>query len=482
VTALALDPARIGRLRSGLEAAGFTAAAAARAFGHELGATSRARERPVQLRRLAAVPPSLATALAFFVLEQPVAADELERALAPLQADDLVELGIADAEGDALRATIRILPHSPLLLASDLTSRSAEPDFVTGVTRPATLLGQLTVRRSVRRALDLGTGSGILALLCATHAERVVATDINEHALELAAFNAALNGIGNVELRLGSFLEPVDGERFDLVVSNPPYVISPETQFLFRDSGLSGDRLSEQIVRLLPDALADGGFACATISWVAGGEDITERPRAWLDGSGCDAWLLHTATDDPLTTAATWNRNLEDDPERYAAQIDRWVAWYEEQGIAGLAYGACVLRRRDGTNWFCSANLPAGSLAPSSAHLLRLFAAQDTLAREGELADLVVLPAPELVVRHSLRSNGATWAAASTELVLDGGLGFTAALDGPSAAVVNGLDGRPLGAVVAAARAGADVSADEFDRAALELARRLIELGFVVPA
>jgi SAM-dependent methyltransferase len=478
---LSLDRSRINRLRAALDAVGFTADAASAALGHAAGAVSRPRERPVLLRRLERADERLAAALALFVLEQPVSVDEIEQLLTPLHADDLIELGIAEAEGDGVRATVRILPHAPLLLASDGARRSDSHDLVTGVTRPTTLLGQLTIRRPVRRALDIGTGNGVLALLCAPHAEHVIATDVNEHALELAAFNAMLNGIENVEFRLGGFLEPVAGERFGLVVSNPPYVVSPETQFLFRDAGL-GDGLSEQILRLVPEALEEDGFGCVTISWEASGEDVAARPRSWLAGSGCDAWLLHTTTDDTLTTAAMWNRDLEDDPQRYGEQIDRWVDWYDEQGIEALAYGVCILRRRDGDNWIRAANLPGNALEPASAQLLRLFAAQDFLARSGDLAKQAVRPAPELLVRHSLRSADHGWSAAGTELVLEGGLGFTAALDAPGAALVSGLDGRTLGEVVAAARDDIEVEAAGFDTAALGLARRLIELGFVVPA
>ena len=115
--------------------------------------------------------------------------------------------------------------------------------------RPSNTLANLTVRRPVARALDVGTGNGIQALLASRHAEHVVATDVNERALAFARFNLALNGVSNVELRQGSFLEPVEGERFDLVVANPPYVISPESSFVFRDSGLGRDRVSELVVR-----------------------------------------------------------------------------------------------------------------------------------------------------------------------------------------------------------------------------------------
>ena len=67
--------------------------------------------------------------------------------------------------------------------------------------------------------------------------------------MNIAAFNAAINGITNVEWRLGSLFEPVAGERFDLIFSNPPYVISPDSQFIFRDGGRQGDALCEEMVR-----------------------------------------------------------------------------------------------------------------------------------------------------------------------------------------------------------------------------------------
>ena len=121
-----------------------------------------------------------------------------------------------------------------------------------GVQPPSTVLARLTVRRPVARALDVGTGCGIQAILASRHAERVVATDVSERALAFAQFNLAVNGIENVELRQGSFLEPVEGERFDLVVANPPYVVSPENDLVFRDSGLGRDRVSEQIVVTFP--------------------------------------------------------------------------------------------------------------------------------------------------------------------------------------------------------------------------------------
>src|SRR4029453_19527691 len=89
--------------------------------------------------------------------------------------------------------------------------------------------------------------------------------------------------------------------------------------------GMPGDAVSEEVVRTLPSVLAPGGFASALISWALDQDDPAARPRAWLSGSGCDAFLLHTSTDDPIETATVWNRDLHERPEAYADALDRWL-------------------------------------------------------------------------------------------------------------------------------------------------------------
>ena len=204
------------------------------------------------------------------------------------------------------------------------------------------------MRRPVARALDVGTGNGIQALLAARHAEHVVATDVSERALAFAAFNCALNGVENVELRQGSFLEPVAGEQFDLVVANPPYVISPETSLVFRDSGLGRDRVSADLVRALPSVLAEGGFASVMVSWIQPGDDPAAAPADLARG-------LRLRRLDPRTrarttrcaAAAAWNRDAPS-PAEYTERIERWLDYFRREGIEAIAYGAIVMRRRSG--------------------------------------------------------------------------------------------------------------------------------------
>src|SRR5262249_5156058 len=159
-----------------------------------------------------------------------------------------------------VNALVEIVPTEHLLIGCDKFQRELErPDHVLGVSAPARVLAWLTVRTEVSRALDLGTGNGHQALIASRHADEVTAVDINPRALRFARFNALLNN-AVIDFREGNLFEPVDGERFDLIVANPPYVISPEHDITYRDAGLPGDSFSELIVRKLPAYLEPGGF------------------------------------------------------------------------------------------------------------------------------------------------------------------------------------------------------------------------------
>ena len=466
---------RIETFRRGLDAAGFDAAAVRGLLHADTELLARPGEAPVYERRLAAAAPALAVLIRLFVLDLPVDAAVAEPALGTETLAALNELGLTEDAGGRLAARVRLVPHDDLLIASDCVSATM-PDHVAAVHRPSATLAGLTMRRPVATALDVGTGNGIQALLLATHSDRVVATDVNERALAFAEFNAALNGRSNIEVRAGSFLEPVRGEQFELIVCNPPYVISPESELVFRDSGLPGDSVSEQLVRAIPEYMTEGGFATVMLSWIAG-DDVTARPRSWLESTGCDAWLVHTGTDDPLTAAASWNRSGP--AEVYAARIAAWLEYYASLGIEALAYGAAVLRRREGGDtWVRAAELPVNRLWPASEHLERLFAAQELLASDVLDRPLAVVPAA--FVDRTSRLEGGDWRSAGATIRLESGIGFGVNLDVYGSALVETLDGsapvreriRPLSAKLGVPEQELTVFADA-------LVRHLVERGFV---
>ena len=206
---------------------------------------ARSPELPSYLRRLGDAD-ELAVLLRLFLLGVPVLRTRFDELVGTQLRARLLEAGLLVQDGEVVDGAARIVPHDELLIASDHAGGAeANADHVPGVHRPSVALAHLTVRGQGERALDLCTGNGIQAILLAAHAGSVVATDVNVRALAYAVFNAALNGAGNVETRAGSFFEPVEGEQFDLVVANPPYVVSPESAYLFRDGGMPGDAVSE---------------------------------------------------------------------------------------------------------------------------------------------------------------------------------------------------------------------------------------------
>ncbi len=470
---------QIRRFRSLLADSGFDAGGVRHVLraGDEL--LSGPRDLQVHLRRLAQEPSPLATLVELFVLGATVPRDRAVAHFAPSGLASAADLGLLDI-AEEVTALVRIVPHDELLIASD-PPNDRQVDHVAGVHRPSATLAHLTVRNHVARALDVGTGNGIQALLLASHAKQVVATDVNERALAFAAFNAALNGVENIELRAGSFFEPVRGERFDLVVANPPYVVSPESEYLFRDSGLGRDRVSEELVRELPHVLTEDAFATVMISWIDGGED-PPRPATWLAGSGCDGFILHSGKEEALASASVWNREAVS-PEEYGERLNRWADYYRDEGIEALGYGALVVRRRAEPNWVRALELPAGRLSPAEEHVARLFAAQDFLAAEPALLEARFAFAPGVGLEQHLAPSHAGWAVQETTLVASRGLGFRVGLDANSARIVTMLrPDRPLSSALTAAATGIATDTDAVRRAGAGLVRRLLELGLLVPA
>jgi methylase of polypeptide subunit release factors len=489
------DPAAIGAFREVLDRAPFSAEAIREALGTGDEVFSRHRDIPVHERRLRSRG-SFGTLIRIFVLNLPVPEADAREALAPLPLEAAERMGVVRRADGTVRPLARLVPHDDLVIASDLRlqpGQRAPNDHVPGVHRPSVTLAHLTSRRPVERALDLGTGCGVEALLLARHAKRVVASDVSARAIAFARFNGLLNRAPTIDWRVGSWFEPIGDARFETIACNPPYVISPETRYVYRDSGMQGDSVSEQVVREVAAHLAEGGFGTVTVSWASSSRssatpaDGDAGPvRRWVARTGCDAWILHYRTEDPLTTAKSWNEQDATDPATYAATLDRWLAYYERLGIRAIAYGAVVLRRRVAPeNWVKVDSMPAGRLRPASDHILRVFGAQDHLERVTKDAELFG-ERFRLVPRHSVTRRGAIGSTEERiELSLEEGLGFQATIDEHMLRLLTRLDGRTLGeALEAAARDGglSDADAARYVAAGAPLARTLLASGLIEAA
>ncbi|HSX68201.1 class I SAM-dependent methyltransferase [Nocardioides sp.] len=348
-------------LRAALADASYTYDGVAELLGPTAHNALSRNETAPGLRRTTGSSP-LETLTRLFLLQATVPVVDAEKAL-PGLVDRLCVEGILERSLSEVAARIDVRPYAANLegddrdfwVVSDLTPgldgtpNNVGVNHVLGISSASTSLAQLTLRHDVRTALDLGTGCGVQALHLAGHAERVVATDVNKRALWIAEFNAALNQTPNVEVVDGSFFEPVAGDTFDLIATNPPFVISPATgeRLVYRDSGLPGDRVVEDIVRKAPELLNVGGWCQVLANWIIRADTPwDERLASWLDGT-CDAFVVQREVLDPASYVELWLKDagLQSAPD-YLHRYDTWLAWFEEQGIEAIGFGWINLRKR----------------------------------------------------------------------------------------------------------------------------------------
>src|SRR5207245_2780355 len=126
---------------------------------------------------------------------------------------------------------------------------------------------------------------------------------------------------------------PVAGERFDLVVSNPPYVVSPASELLYRDGDLPADAVTRKLLREAPGYLEEGGFAQVMGNWIHGAHEDWRAPlEECVAGTGCDALLLRYSPLDLVAYAANWNLPLPAGGSRpFLEAVDRWLDYYRRE-------------------------------------------------------------------------------------------------------------------------------------------------------
>lgn len=423
---LRLEDAIVGELRDDLAAAEFFVAAVESLTGPTaFAALSRTQLIPARDVVQNELDNPLAALTALFILGMDVSNSELDAALPRVGAAGAERLGLIERRGnagsDAVRAVVDLRPYSArdamgevdwwltADLGEEVLGAQLPAHHVLGVGGAAKTLAGFTVRDSVKRALDLGTGSGIQALHLSRHSQEVIATDISRRALNFARFNLALNRVDPdlVELRSGSMLDPVADERFDLIVSNPPFVISPPNSGLpayeYRDAAMRGDAVVEQLVTSVGAHLNPGGIAQFLGNWEhRAGSSWQERLSDWLEeaafqGSALDAWIVEREVQDPAQYAETWLIDGGADPRRDEAGYERayraWLADFASRNVEQIGFGYILLRRaadesRPQLRRIEHVDTPVSG--PLGGHVSRVLSSVDQLAalREGEIMQL----------------------------------------------------------------------------------------------
>lgn len=447
----------------------------------------------------------LRTLSRLFLLGDAVPERDAAAVLAPLPLDAAARGGFVTVSAGEVRATVEVRPfaESPTAagggpwwvvsdFGSDVRPGPLAADHVLGIGPASLTLAQAVPRLDVDRALDLGTGSGVQALHLGRHAASVVATDVSTRALRFAATTAALSG-QQWELRAGSLFHPVAGERFDLVVANPPFVVSAGDtaageRHTYRDSGLAGDGVSEQLIRRVGAVLRPGGTAVLLANWLVPADgDWQGRVADWLAGTGCDAWVWQREVAEPGEYVALWLRDAGETPgtSRYTERYDAWLDWFEAHAVPAVGMGLAVLWRGERDEPVVvvedvrqPVDQPVGPSLPG------WIARQRWLADIGDdaLVDAPLAVGPDVVrdVHHLLGPSG--WSPAAERLRQATGIRWDLESDGEIAAVLAGVQAagslRPVADLLATSRG---LAVGEVLHAVLPVLRDLIGRGFVVP-
>jgi methylase of polypeptide subunit release factors len=448
--------------------------------------SSRLRNLPRLLDRTGEMDP-LNILLRWFWLGVPQEASSTSALLPSWFMELALSCGLLYREGSRLTSEVMLFPVDRFLVVCDHTVKidASDPEFVLWPNPTSRLLFRFTVRRPSQATLDLGTGNAIQALSAASHSAHVVATDLNPRAVTYAKFTARLNGLENIECLPGDGFEPVAGRKFDLVVSNPPFFISPSDRYLFCDNSMDLDQLCRRFVREAPNHLNEDGYFQVLCEWAeVTGQPWQERVTEWLAGSGCDAWVIKGHTQDPAEYAQHRIAETAASPERDAERYATYMAYYRERKVEAIHDGIIAMRRRSGHNWILIEEVTETPKDPFGESVLLTFAARDFLqAHASDDQMMLVKPrlSPHTRLEQFFQPVDGSWQSSSLNLRLLKGFPFFVGLQPTVAGFLAGCNGtRSVGELIRDFARQVDAPLDRVQAECLGILRRLIERGFLL--
>ncbi|TDS87024.1 DUF7059 domain-containing protein [Nesterenkonia aurantiaca] len=510
------DSKLLAGLRADLLAARFTNERVAQLLGEDaLAALQRDQPVPAELRvhqllRAEPAPDPCAVLTGLWLLGLEIPAAQLQEALPQVGVEGLCRLnlvhpaapGSAAAPGSPVteapaaghdveryRPSVDLRPYQAeqahglcdLWVASDLPAAQVtgplHPEHVLGIGGASLTLAASIHRAPVRSALEIGTGCGIQLLHLLDHAEHVVATDLSRRALDFTRFNLVLNAAAlrldpmnleaRVELVQGSLLEPVAGRRFDLIISNPPFVITPrpkheqiDARYTYRDGGRAGDLLMAELIAALPEHLAEAGSAQLLGNWEIQDHAAWDaRPRLWCEAfpAQVDAWFIQRDRQDSAEYAETWLRDAstQREPQSYRRRYMEYLDDFASRGVLAVGFGMIFIRRRaaapgPGAPWRRFEELTGAVEQPLGPVIGATATRAETVARDPQsVLEAVLTVAPDVTEERHQR-----FGAVHPEVILarqGSGLRRSRAVSSAAAGFLGAADGEYQAAALTAA-------------------------------
>jgi len=399
----------------------------------------------------------------------------------------LMESRLLRQEGSALISEAMVLPANGFLMAADHTARgeAGDRDFVLWPNPTSKLLSRFTVRRPSRATLDLGTGGGIEAIQAAHHSEKVVATDLNARAINFATFNARFNGVENVEFLTGDRFAPVTGRKFDLIVCNPPFFITPGNRYLFCDNPFELDELCRLIVTEAPKYLNEGGYFQMLFEWAETlGQTWQERIAEWVEHSNCDVWVMKGQTQNPSLYAQERIQEAFSTGGNDADVFAAHMAYYREKKVVAIHSGIIAMHRRSGRNWVYiqeSAQMPK---EPFGESVQAIFAMREFLLAHSDNEQLLTEKpsiSPNARLEPIFGTSQSGWEQKELRVRVTQGFPFSMGVQPQVADFMSQCNGtRTLAELIQDLSSKVDVPPERVREECLNIVRAMIERGVMV--
>jgi SAM-dependent methyltransferase len=432
-------------------------------------------------------PDALNTLLRWFVVGEPVAREFAEKLIPSDILRLLKDCGLLTAAGEDLTSPVMFAPFEKYWIATDTyarLSKGSEEDAVLMINATTIFLLNLAIRTPCRSLLDLGTGCGVVAVLAsAEFADQVTATDLTGRAASFARFNAWLNRRTNVEVLTGDLFQPVSGRRFERILSNPPFYITPSLNRVFAENPMELDGFCRNLVKQAPPHLEEGGFLQMLCEWVEiEGEPWQERLTEWFAGTGCDAIVFQGGTYDPVKYAQVRLPVVSAPAGREAdcRIFQQWTDYYQTKKVKAIHAGLVSMRRRSGQNWVHFERVLSEPSVSLGEAILRRFAVRDHPLSDAQLLNSKLQVEAGIQLRQVMEFSDHQWLASTAQLAQTAGLLLMRDLSPDVADFVSRLDGKvPLGELVDAVAREAPVARETVEAECISLVRRLIDQGFV---
>jgi predicted RNA methylase len=483
---LSVDDSR--RLRAWFEETGYTETSLRKHLGAAELPARHLRNHARLLDRTSA-PLALNILLRWFWLALPQSRKQAQELIPGDILSLMLQSGLLQADGGDLLPRAMLLHFDGFLVASDHASAidRRQVEMVLWPNPTSKFLARFAVRRRSRATLDLGTGSGILSLGASRFSDTMVATDLNQRAVDCARFNARLNGVENFEVFSGDCFEPVKGRRFDLILSNPPFFITPQGDYLFCENPMELDGLCRRLVKEAHQYLNEGGYMQMLCEWAQiEGQPWEERVAEWLQDTGCDAWVMKGLTQDPEEYAQQRIKETSEDLSQDAATYAGYMNYYRRRGVEAIHDGLIVMRRREGRNWVRIEEVPTTPRGELGEMIESTFAAH-TLMQQIDSDEKLLAMKPRMASHVRLEQvciqHQGEWRAEALTLRLVSGFPFNMNVQPLVAEFLVTCDGnRTAGEAIQSFATQANAPVEAVKTECLGIIRKLLERGFMVAA